>query len=92
MKKIDQSYHCQITGQAFGVWNLQCYLRIFQPHSEVQTVIIFDIGFEIGWFIPYTIIFEWHKGKATNPKWIEILHDRSSDTNQGLSAIAIKAT
>jgi hypothetical protein len=36
MKIVDQIYHCQMPGQVFGVWQLQCHLRIFQPHSEGQ--------------------------------------------------------
>ncbi|MBD2464765.1 hypothetical protein H6G89_27570 [Oscillatoria sp. FACHB-1407] len=55
MKTIDQIYHCQMPGQVFGVWQLQCHLRIFLPHDEVQTVIITDMGFEMGWFIPYLV-------------------------------------
>lgn len=55
MKIVDQIYHCQMPGQVFGVWQLQCHLRIFQPHSEVQTVLVTDMGFEMGWFIPYLI-------------------------------------
>lgn len=54
MKIFDQIYCCQMPGQMFGVWQLQCRLRIFQS-SDVQTVMITDMGFEIGWFIPYTI-------------------------------------
>lgn len=55
MKTVDQTYHCQLPGQVFGVWQLQCHLRIFQPHSEVQTVMVTDMGFEMGWFIPYLV-------------------------------------
>ncbi|GAB4375814.1 MAG: hypothetical protein Kow00121_22000 [Elainellaceae cyanobacterium] len=55
MKLIDQIYYCQLPGQVFGVWQLQCHLRIFQPHAEVQTVLITNMGFEMGWFIPYVI-------------------------------------
>ncbi|MBD2463465.1 hypothetical protein H6G89_20895 [Oscillatoria sp. FACHB-1407] len=55
MKIFDQIYHCQIPGQVFGVWKLQCRLRILQPHSEVQTVIVTDMGLEMGWFIPYLV-------------------------------------
>ena len=55
MKIIDQIYHCQMPGQESGAWKLKCRLRIFQPHSEVQTVMITDMGFEMGWFIPYLI-------------------------------------
>ncbi|MCU0527176.1 MAG: hypothetical protein MUF72_20395 [Elainella sp. Prado103] len=55
MKIIDQVYHCQLPGQVFGVWRLQGHLRIFQPHPEVQTVIITDMGFKLGWSIPYVV-------------------------------------
>jgi len=55
MKTVDQIYHCQILGQALEEWQLECRLRIFQPqpHIEVQTVMITDMGFELGWFIPH---------------------------------------
>lgn len=55
MKKIDQIYNCRIPGQLFGTWELQCHLRIYQPHPEQQTVIISDMGLENHWFIPYQI-------------------------------------
>lgn len=55
MKIADQIYHCQMPGQVFGVWQLQCHLRIFQPHSEVQTVMVTDMGLNMGWFIPYLV-------------------------------------
>jgi hypothetical protein len=55
MKTIDQIYHCQMPGQGFGTWQLQCHIRIFQPHEEVQTVMITNMGFEMGWFIPYVV-------------------------------------
>lgn len=55
MKITDQIYHCQLPGQVFGVWQLQCHLRIYQPHTEVQTVIITDLGLEMNWFIPYRV-------------------------------------
>lgn len=55
MKIVDQIYRCQLPGQVFGLWKLQCHLRIFQPHHEVQTVIVTDMGFEMGWFIPYLV-------------------------------------
>lgn len=53
MKITDQVYQCQIPGQIFGLWALQCRLRIFQPHFEVQAVMITDMGIEMNWFIPY---------------------------------------
>jgi hypothetical protein len=57
METIDQPYFCQMPGQVFGDWQLQCRLRIFQPHpyTELQTVMITDMGFEMGWFIPYIV-------------------------------------
>lgn len=55
MKIVDQIYHCQMPGEVFGLWNLQCHLRIFEPHPEVQTVMITNMGFEMGWFIPYVV-------------------------------------
>ena len=55
MKIVDQTYYCELPGQVFGVWQLQCHLRIFQPHIEVQTVMVTDMGFEMRWFIPYVI-------------------------------------
>lgn len=55
MKIIDQIYCCQIPGEMFGLWNLQCHLQVFQPHPEVQTVIITNMGFEMGWFVPYVV-------------------------------------
>lgn len=55
--KIEQPYHCQIPGQIFGVWNLQCHLHIYYPHPEQQTVIISDMRSESNWFIPYQVEF-----------------------------------
>lgn len=55
MKIVDQIYHCHLPGKVFGVWQLQCHLRIFQPHREVQTVMVTDMGFEMRWFIPYLV-------------------------------------
>lgn len=52
MQVIDQIYHCQMPTPSFGIWHLQCRLRIYQPHPDVQTVMISDMGFELGWFIP----------------------------------------
>lgn len=52
---IDQIYQCQIPGQELGIWQVQCHLRIFQPHPGIQTVLINNMGFEIGWFIPYLV-------------------------------------
>lgn len=55
MQIIDQIYHYQMPSKSFGIWHLQCRLRIFQPHPDVQTVMITDMGFELGWFIPYLV-------------------------------------
>lgn len=55
MKTVDQIYSCEMPGQVFGTWQVQCRIRIFQPHVEVQTVMVTDMGFEMGWFIPYLI-------------------------------------
>lgn len=55
MKIIDQIYSCQMPGQVFGVWQLQCRLQIFQPHREVQTVMVTNMGVEMHWFIPYNV-------------------------------------
>jgi hypothetical protein len=55
MKTIDQSYSCQTLGQISGIWQLNCHLRIFQSRSNVHTVMITDMGFEIGWFNPFII-------------------------------------
>ena len=52
MKIVDQIYRCQLPGQVSGVWQLQCHLRIFQPYHGVQTVMVTDMAFEMGWFIP----------------------------------------
>lgn len=41
--------------QVFGTWQLQCYLRIFQARTKVNTVVISDMGFELGWFNPSVI-------------------------------------
>lgn len=56
-QKIEQRYYCQIPGQIFGVWDLQCQLRIYYPHPELQTVIISDMCSETNWFIPYQVEF-----------------------------------
>lgn len=55
MKIVDRIYHCQVPGAVFGIWQLQCHLRIFQPRLDVQTVMVTDMGFERSWFIPYLI-------------------------------------
>jgi hypothetical protein len=55
MNIVDQIYQCQMPGQVFGIWQLQCHLQIFQSRAGIQTVIITDMGFEMGWFIPYVV-------------------------------------
>ena len=55
MKIIDQTYCCKMPGQVSGTWQLQCHLRIFRSRSNVHTVMITDMGFEIGWFNPFII-------------------------------------
>ncbi|PSB24117.1 hypothetical protein [Stenomitos frigidus] len=55
MKIIDQPYSCQMPSQVSGTWLLQCHLRIFQARTKVHTVLITDMGFEIGWFNPFVI-------------------------------------
>ncbi|MDX2228286.1 MAG: hypothetical protein NW220_01520 [Leptolyngbyaceae cyanobacterium bins.349] len=55
MKIIDQIYECELPGEVFGLWHLKCHLQIFKPHPEVQTVMITNMGFEMGWFIPYLV-------------------------------------
>jgi hypothetical protein len=52
MKSIDQLYCCHVPGQEFGIWKIRCRVRIFYPHPEVQTVIVTDMGFKSGWFVP----------------------------------------
>lgn len=52
MKIVDQSYSWPILGQAFGSRFLHCRLQIFQPHPEVQTVIISDMGLMMRWLMP----------------------------------------
>ena len=55
MKIVDQFYTCQMPGQVSGVWQLQCHLRIFRSRTNVHTVMITDMGFEIGWFNPFVV-------------------------------------
>ena len=55
MKIVDQFYTCQMPGQESGTWQLQCHLRIFQARTHVHTVMITEMGFEIGWFNPFVI-------------------------------------
>ncbi|HEY9629332.1 MAG TPA: hypothetical protein V6C84_18675 [Coleofasciculaceae cyanobacterium] len=63
MKIIDQFYSCRMPGQIPGrmpgqvssTWELRCHLRIFRARTNVHTVLIADMGFELGWFNPYVI-------------------------------------
>ena len=55
MKTIDQFYTCQMPDPASGTWQLHCHLRIFQARTHVHTVMIADMGFEIGWFNPCVV-------------------------------------
>lgn len=55
MKIVDQFYTCQMPGQVSGTWQLQCHLRIFRARTNVHTVLITDMGFELGWFNPFVI-------------------------------------
>ncbi|MDX2244719.1 MAG: hypothetical protein NW224_28935 [Leptolyngbyaceae cyanobacterium bins.302] len=52
MKTVDQLYSCHVPGQVFGIWNIQCRVRIYYPHPEVQTVVITNIMLTSGWFVP----------------------------------------
>lgn len=54
MKITDQIYSCQLPGQVFGIWQLQCHLRIFQSYSGIQSVMITDMGTEKR-CIPYVV-------------------------------------
>jgi len=55
LKIADQTYHCQMLAESSSIWHIQCHLQILQPHAEVQTVILTDMGFEVGWFIPHLL-------------------------------------
>jgi hypothetical protein len=55
MKRIDQIYHVQVPSQGSDIWQLRCHLRIFQAQAGVQTVVVTEMGFELGWFIPYLL-------------------------------------
>jgi hypothetical protein len=77
MKITDQFYTCQMPGQGSSIWQLHCHLRIFRAHTNVHTVVISDMGFEIGWFNPVVIeklvdqvVQEFHLDPA-NLVWLE---------------------
>jgi hypothetical protein len=77
MKTVDQIYSWSILGQACGSRFLQCRLRIFQPHPEVQTVIISEMGLVMRWLLPGLvgtfidqIVQEFHLHPA-NVVWLE---------------------
>lgn len=53
MPAIDQIYQCRMPGQDSGIWQVKCHLQIFQSGPHQQTVMLTDMGFEFGWFIPY---------------------------------------
>lgn len=77
MKIVDQTYVWPVLGQTFGSQLFQCRLRIFQPHPEVQTVIVSDMGLVMRWLLPGLvgklvgqIIHEFHLHPA-HVVWIE---------------------
>lgn len=55
MKIVDQIYHCQISGQGSHDWRFPCHLQIFQSRNGVQTVMVSEMGFEMGWFHPCVV-------------------------------------
>ncbi|CAN1212258.1 Thioesterase [Tumidithrix helvetica PCC 7403] len=55
MKIVDRPYQCNVLGETFGLWQLQCHLRIFRMHSGQHVVVVSDRNCEIGWFIPYKL-------------------------------------
>lgn len=55
MKIVEQPYQCTVPGENFGIWQLQCYLQIFDAKHGQQIVIVSDMGCETGWFFPYKI-------------------------------------
>jgi hypothetical protein len=93
VKLVDQIYNCHLPGHAFETWNIQCHLQIFQTHPDIQTVIISDMPFELGWFIPFVVerLIEQIVNKFNlNPRrlvWIEnyrpsFTHDMGTDFSQ----------
>ena len=92
MKTIDQFYTCQMSGEVSGTWQLQCRLRIFQARTNVNTVLITDTGFEIGWFNPFVveklvdqIVQEFHLNPA-KLVWLE--HYGSDDRELGAAGFS----
>jgi hypothetical protein len=55
MKIVDCFYQCNVLGQTFGLWQLQCHLRIFRLNSGQHVVIVADRNCEVGWFIPHKL-------------------------------------
>lgn len=97
MKTINQIYSCQIPSLVSGMWDLRCHLRIFQVHPEVQTVIISDMVFEIGWFIPYIVekladqILQEFKLDPSKLVWLESYSpDRRNPTDADFSQVTFE--
>lgn len=55
MQIVDQTYSWQMFGQGASIWQMKCHLSIFQSHTDVHTVMITDMGFELSWFNPCII-------------------------------------
>jgi hypothetical protein len=61
MKIIDEIYDCRLLSHHSETWYLKCHLEIFQIYSkseimsDVKTVMISDMAFELGWFIPQLV-------------------------------------
>jgi hypothetical protein len=55
MKRIDQIYAWRLSDPLFGAGNLQCRLRIFQLHPEIQTVILSEMNLIMQWLLPSLI-------------------------------------
>lgn len=52
MKIVDQTYSWQMLGQKSSLWQMKCHFSIFQSHTDVHTVVVTDMGFELSWFNP----------------------------------------
>lgn len=52
MKIVDQHYSYSVSSFWFGRWSLQCRLRVFQPHPEVELVMLTDLSSLLRWLIP----------------------------------------
>jgi len=61
MKLIDQSYRFHLPGFLSASWFLDCHLQIFESLEQTHTVVtknivlVTNMGFEMGWFIPNLI-------------------------------------